>query len=164
MNTKIYAIALLFTAFTSTCAQKLSDTQMTDKETSKLETSKKKYPEYVFMSDVTKSEKGFYSIDKTVKIKNGKSQEIDVKFSVGFFDYEPTNSDLAKININTDQTLWLAKFNLKNKFSFEPFEINVSKGKSSWTIYLKYTAKNDYGIEKEGLKVYKYDLTGKEIK
>jgi len=46
----------------------------------------------------------------------------------------------------------------------KPFEINVSKGKSSWTIYLKYTSKNDYGVEKEGLKVYKYDLTGKEIK
>ena len=126
--------------------------------------TKKKYPEYVFMTDVTKSEKGFYSIDKSVKMKNGKNQEVDVKYSVGFSDYQPNENDLAKMNINTDQILWLAKFNLKNKFSFEPFETSVYKKGETWVMYLKYTAKNDLGVEKEGMKVYKYDLTGKEIK
>lgn len=125
---------------------------------------KKKYAEYVLTSDIVRSENGFYSIDKTAQINNGKNKPVDVKYSVSFKDYEPTESDLGKININTDQTLWLAKFNLKNKFSFEPFDVFVVKNPTSWTIYLKYTAQNDLGIEKEGLKVYKYDLTGKEIK
>lgn len=125
---------------------------------------KKKYAEYVLQADVVKSEKGFYTIDKVVKINNGKNQEVDVKFSVSFKDYEPSVSDLGKININTDQTLWLAKFNLKNKASFHPFDILVSKNPTSWTIFLKYTAQNNLGVEKEGLKVYKYDLKGKEIK
>lgn len=151
---------LLFSALTISTIL-FSQSQETKSEIS---VSKKKYPEYVLMTDVVKSEKGFYSIDKTVKMKNGKSQEVDVKFSVGFSDYEPTESDLGKININTEQTLWLAKFNLKNKFSFEPFETSVFKKGNSWVIYLKYTAKNDLGIEKEGMKVYKYDLSGKEIK
>lgn len=133
-------------------------------ENKEVSVTKRKYAEYVSLDDLIKSDKGFFSIDKNVKMKNGKSQEIDVKFSVGFSNYQPTESDLGKININTDHVLWLAKFNLKNKFSFEPFETNVYKKGDNWVIYLKYTAKNDLGVEKEGLKVYKYDSHGKEIK
>lgn len=159
MTTKIYVLVLLSLAFTTTYAQNSPENQVTEKKI-----SKNKYPEFVFMDDIKKSEKGYYSIEKIVKMKNGKNQDVDVNFSVGFWEYEPTSDDLAKININTDQTLWLAKFSLKNQFSFEPFETSIYRNKNSWTIYLKYTAKNDYGIEKEGLKVYKYDLTGKQIK
>lgn len=159
MNTKIYLLVLFFSALITTYAQNLPNNQATDKKI-----LKNKYPEYVFMNDIKKSEKSYYSIEKTVKMKNGKNQEIDVNFSVGFGEYEPTSDDLTKININTDHTLWLVKFNLKNQFSFEPIELSVYKRPNSWLIYLKYTAKNDYGIEKEGLKIYKYDLTGREIK
>lgn len=151
-------IILLFTVALSICAFAQTETK------SETTAVKKKYPEYVLQADVVKSEKGFYSIDKVVKIINGKNQEVDMKFSVSFKDYKPSASDLGKININTDQTLWLAKFSLKNKASFHPFDILVSKNATSWTIFLKYTAQNDLGVEKEGLKVYKYDLKGKEIK
>jgi hypothetical protein len=125
---------------------------------------KKKYIEYIYVSDVLKSKDTIYSIDKTVKMLNGKKKEVDVKFTVSFFKYEPTESDLGKININLEYLIWLTELNLKNKYSFEPFEVKVYKKPTFWTIYLKYTAKNDYGAEKDGLKVFKYDLTGKQIK
>lgn len=161
MYTKTYIIILLLIKITSFAQNKTDTLSTTKKEIQEIK--KKKYPEYVLLSDLTKSDKGINAIDKSVKMINGKNQDVNVKFSVNFYDYEPNESDLAKININTDQTIWLAKFNLKNKSSFEPFDILVTKAKSSWTIYLKYTAKNDLGVEKEGIKIYKYDLTGKQI-
>lgn len=131
---------------------------------SEITPEKKKYIEYVYITDVLKTKDTIYSIDKTVKMLNGKKKEVDVKFTVAFLKYEPTESDLGKININLEHLIWLTEFNLKNKYSFEPFEVKVYKKPTFWTIYLKYTAKNDYGAEKDGLKVFKYDLTGKAIK
>lgn len=131
----------------------------------KLETpSKKKYTEVITINDVVKTSENVNLIDKNIVLKNGKKEDKELPIKVKFGSYEPSESDIAKININLDHTIWLAKFKLKNPVTYVPTSVDVKKGESSWTIMLWYYAKNDLGIEKEGFKLYKYDLTGKEIK
>lgn len=125
---------------------------------------KKKYPEYVFTADIKKTDTGTFLIEKETVLKNGKKEDVKVSLKANFGNYEPTESDLGKININLDQTIWLAKFKLKNPVTYVPTSVNITKLESSWKIVLWYYAKNDMGIEKEGMQIYKYDLTGKEIK
>jgi hypothetical protein len=148
---------LLFLLMTST----ILFAQETKPETS---TIKKKYPEYVFIDDIKRTDDGKFSMGKEIILKNGKKEDIKIPLKADFGKNEPSSRDLGKININLDQTIWLAKFKLKNPVTYVPTSVNITKLEASWKIVLWYYAKNNLGIEKEGMEVYKYDLTGKAIK
>lgn len=125
------------------------------------DSSKNKWIEYISLSDVVKSEKGWYRIkDKTITVKNGKKQDISANFSVSFEDYEPTANDIDMINIDMETILMMTKFKLKNPSSFSPFDISFYRSSFGYKAYIKYTAKNDYGGEKDGMEVFKFDLKG----
>lgn len=138
-----------------------SYSQATANEIKTENTTQKKWIEYVLLSDVVKSDKGWYSIkDKTVKMKNGKKQDVDVNFSVGFQDYEPTEKDINIINIDMETVLMMTRLKLKNQFSFEPYNVSVFRSNAGFKIFIKYTAKNDLGIEKDGIDSFMFDVKG----
>lgn len=145
--------------------------QNTDYVKTEQQSTKKSWTEYIHLTDVVKGDKPdkfnkywFKIKDKKVKMQNGKKQEIDVNLSVGFQDYEPNQKDIDIINMDMETVLFTTKLKLKNKFSFEPYDVSVYRSETGYKIFIKYTAKNDYGIEKDGINSFEFDLTGKFIK
>lgn len=132
-----------------------------------LGTSNQSNPYEINQSDLISSEKIITTNPSILvkKMKNGDDQDVEVKisFMVGVpeniksFDLKKTNSMIVTAIDNT-------KSILKNPYSFVPRRIQILDSSSTlWYVVVEYTAKNSYGADVAGKRMFKFDQTGKII-
>lgn len=80
---------------------------------------------------------------KTFVWKSGDDKFVDVKFDY-YIDNKIKQEVLDKIVMNI---MVQSKFNLKNKYSFVPKKLTLTKTDSGYSGVCEYVGKNGYGVE-----------------
>ena len=101
----------------------------------------------------------------TKKMKGGEDQDVNVKisFMVGIPENIKT-FDLKKSNRMIFSAVENTKSTLKNPYSFIPRKIQMlDRSPTEWYVTVEYTAKNSYGADVAGKRIFKFDQNGKII-
>ncbi|WP_336688594.1 MULTISPECIES: hypothetical protein [unclassified Chryseobacterium] len=116
-------------------------------------------------SDVVYSERGISMFNKTIKLKNGKNELVDVELEVALVKDYAENLKFDKIESMIESTLLEAKYSLKNKSTFSPIKISfMISDEKGVALMLEYSGQNDYGAMKDATKLTFFTLDGVQTK
>lgn len=104
-------------------------------------------------------------VRKDIKLKNGLNEFVNVEFDAFVFKKYVEKISFENLDDMIEKAILESMYTLKNKNTFRPISISLSAIKPDGVnITVKYTGENDFGANKDGMKIYTFNEVGDLIK